>query len=139
MAQQNDGIDSPTATADELANRLMRLHHELEEKGDRGNDWSLARALEDRIGSYQPSAGDFDKARELLAKCSGSTAVAKTDIVSLNSEMSSDEAEALSDFLKRVGFSDFRSLAKSDEEAYLMQAGAAKLAQALAEAGYAPR
>lgn len=59
--------------------------------------------------------------------------------VNLNTVLPDSEAEALAEFLKRVGYSDFRSLAKSDEEAYLMQAGAAKLAQALAEAGYAPR
>lgn len=70
MTQQNDGIDSPTATADELANRLMQLHRLLEDKGTRGNDWTLARALEDRIGSYQPLTGDFDLARQLLAKYS---------------------------------------------------------------------
>lgn len=57
----------------------------------------------------------------------------------LNAEIPADEAEALAEFLKRVGYSDFRSLAKSDEEAYLMQAGAAKVAKALAEAGYDPR
>jgi hypothetical protein len=57
----------------------------------------------------------------------------------LSVEIPSDEAEALAEFLKRVGFSDFRSLAKSDEEAYLMQAGAAKVAKSLADVGYAPR
>lgn len=49
------------------------------------------------------------------------------------------EADALAEFLKRVGFSDFRSLAKSDDEAYLMQSAAAKVAKELAEAGFNPR
>ncbi|WP_395009541.1 hypothetical protein [Undibacterium sp.] len=57
----------------------------------------------------------------------------------MNVELPSDEAEALAEFLKRVGFSDFRSLAKSDEEAYLMQYGAAKIEKSLADAGHSPR
>jgi len=60
-------------------------------------------------------------------------------ISTLNVELPSDEADALAEFLKRVGFSDFRSLAKSDEEAYLMQAGAVKVAKSLADAGFNPR
>ncbi len=59
--------DNPNSLADELANRLMRLHRALEDRGNKG-DWTLARALEDRIGAYQPSAGDFDRAEELLKK-----------------------------------------------------------------------
>jgi len=54
------------AVFDDLANRLMKLRHTLENRGDRGNDWSLARALEDRIGAYQPATGDFDEAGRLL-------------------------------------------------------------------------
>lgn len=50
-----------------------------------------------------------------------------------------NEAEALAQFLKRAGFSDFRSLAKSDEEAYAMQSAALKIAQSLSEVGYSPR
>ncbi|WP_420213388.1 hypothetical protein ACN8ZM_39915 (plasmid) [Burkholderia aenigmatica] len=60
--------DNPNALADELANRLMNLRRELEDRGDSGTDWTLAGALEDRIGSYQPSTGDFDKAEALLKK-----------------------------------------------------------------------
>lgn len=54
--------------ADELAGRLMNLHRALEDRGDKGTDWSLARALEDRIGAYQPISGDFDHAEQLLKK-----------------------------------------------------------------------
>lgn len=60
--------DNTNGAADALADRLMRLHRSLEDRGDRGNDWSLARALEDRIGAYQPSKGDFDRAESLLQK-----------------------------------------------------------------------
>ncbi|WP_162916155.1 hypothetical protein [Burkholderia sp. PAMC 26561] len=45
MTQDNN----PNALADGLANRLMKLHGDLEARGDRGTDWTLARALEDRI------------------------------------------------------------------------------------------
>jgi len=60
--------DDTNGLANELAERLMRLHRNLEDQGDRGTDWSLARALEDRIGAYQPAAGDFDLAKQLLNK-----------------------------------------------------------------------
>lgn len=43
--------DNPNTLANALADRLMKLHRDLEDRGDRGTDWSLARALEDRIGS----------------------------------------------------------------------------------------
>lgn len=58
--------DNPNALANALADRLMKLHRDLEDRGDTGTDWSLARALEDRIGSYQPVTGDFERAEELL-------------------------------------------------------------------------
>ncbi|MGZ0002649.1 hypothetical protein [Burkholderia gladioli] len=56
------------AAADELANRLAKLHNALENSGDQGTDWSLARSLEDRIGAYQPVSGDVDRAEQLLKK-----------------------------------------------------------------------
>lgn len=51
-----------------LADRLMKLHHDLENRNDRGADWSYARALEDRIGAYQQVAGDVEVAEALLKK-----------------------------------------------------------------------
>ena len=60
--------ENPNARADELANRLANLHRSLEDSGDKGADWSLARTLEDRIGAYQPTVGDFDAAEALLKK-----------------------------------------------------------------------
>lgn len=60
--------DNPNGLADELAGRLMCLHRDLEDRGNMGDEWSLARALEDRIGSYQSTTGDFDRAEKLLEK-----------------------------------------------------------------------
>lgn len=54
-------------------------------------------------------------------------------------DLNDQEAEALAQFLKRVGLSDFRALAKNDQEAYAMQAAASKIAKGLAEKGYEPR
>ena len=48
-------------------------------------------------------------------------------------------AEALAQLVKRFGWSDARSLAVNDDEAYSMMDGIAALQRALAEAGYAPR
>lgn len=54
--------------ADKLAARLAKLHGALEARGDQGTDWSLAFALEDRIGGYQPVSGDVETAEQLLKK-----------------------------------------------------------------------
>lgn len=59
--------------------------------------------------------------------------------VNVNTELTVPEANALAQFLKRIGFSEFRALATSDDEAYDMQSGATKVAKALAEIGYNPR
>jgi hypothetical protein len=59
--------------------------------------------------------------------------------VSIALDLSFEEAWALAQFLKRVGYSDYRRLATSNDEAYLMQYGGEKLREALAQAGAAPR
>jgi len=59
--------------------------------------------------------------------------------VSLAVELTDAEAWNLAQFLKRVGFSDFRTNAQDDEEAYAMRDAADRVRLALAEAGYAPR
>lgn len=59
--------------------------------------------------------------------------------VRLTVELTEDEAEQLAQFLKRVGFSDFRGLATSDQEAYLMRDATDRLRVALREVGFAPR
>jgi len=53
--------------------------------------------------------------------------------------MNEDQALALAQFLKRVSFSDFKELATSLDQAYLMQEGALKIADALADNGFNPR
>lgn len=49
------------------------------------------------------------------------------------------QALALAQLVKRIGWSDMRSLAVSDEETYLMREAVGEVAKALAAAGYAPR
>lgn len=49
------------------------------------------------------------------------------------------EAWDLAQFLKRVGYSDFRGNAVDDEEAYRMLAAAEKVRKNLVAIGYAPR
>lgn len=49
------------------------------------------------------------------------------------------QAWDLAQFLKRAGFSDFRSNAVDHDEAYRMIDAANRLRRALAEAGFAPR
>lgn len=59
--------------------------------------------------------------------------------VEVTSFLSDAEAWNLAQFLKRVGFSDFRTNAQDDDEAYAMRDAADRVRRALAEAGYAPR
>lgn len=59
--------------------------------------------------------------------------------VKITAELTTAEAMALAQFLKRAGFRDFRSNAVDDTEAYRMISAAGKIREALAEAGYAPR
>jgi hypothetical protein len=57
----------------------------------------------------------------------------------LDYELTDAQARHLAQFLKRLGFSDFRSKATDDAEAYAMQDAANRVADALREAGYSPR
>jgi hypothetical protein len=59
--------------------------------------------------------------------------------VRLAVELTDAAAWNLAQFLKRVGFSDFRTHAQNDDEAYAMRDAAEIVRLALAEAGYAPR
>jgi dissimilatory sulfite reductase (desulfoviridin) alpha/beta subunit len=54
-------------------------------------------------------------------------------------ELSEIQAEALAQFVKRVGFSEFRQNAVDDAEAYTMRDAVDRVRKALGEAGYAPR
>jgi hypothetical protein len=51
-----------------LPNRLRNLYQNLEANSSLGADWSLARALEDRIGAGQQLRDDYAKAEQLLAR-----------------------------------------------------------------------
>ena len=53
--------------------------------------------------------------------------------------LSDEQAWALAQLLKRLGYSDCRGLALDDNEAWLMMVAAERVRQALAEVGYAPR
>ena len=58
-----------------------------------------------------------------------------TFTVQINEEL----AEALAQFVKRVGFSEFRQNAVDDVEAYTMRDAVDQVRKALEEVGYAPR
>lgn len=53
--------------------------------------------------------------------------------------LTSAEAMAFAQFLKRIGYSDYRAQSVDEAEAYHMVAAGAVIQRALAEAGYAPR
>jgi len=59
--------------------------------------------------------------------------------VNVNIELPDNEALALAQFVKRVGWSEMRDNAASEDEAYEIKAAIGKLQDALGLAGYAPR
>lgn len=59
--------------------------------------------------------------------------------IGLALELSDEHAWALAQFLKRLYFSDFRTHAVNDHEAYAMRAACSQLQDALAQQGIAPR
>ena len=54
-------------------------------------------------------------------------------------ELTDDQAYALAQFVKRVGWQEWRQNAVDDDEAALMREAFGQLARTLAEYGYAPR
>ena len=54
-------------------------------------------------------------------------------------DMTEQEAEIFSEFLKRMGLSDYQAKAQPTAEAYLMQDAGEKIGKALAEYGFSPR
>lgn len=54
-------------------------------------------------------------------------------------ELTSAEAMALAQFVKRIGWSEMRQCAVDDKEAYEISDSIATLQKALNESGYAPR
>ena len=54
-------------------------------------------------------------------------------------EITEQEAEAFSEFLKRIGLSDYQAKAQTTDEAYQMQDAGEKIRKALAEHGFSPR
>ena len=54
-------------------------------------------------------------------------------------EIEENQAAALSQMLKRIGFSEIRKLSTSEEETYESQNALESVRKALADAGYNPR
>jgi hypothetical protein len=59
--------------------------------------------------------------------------------VTITVTLSDEQAEAFAQFLKRVGFSDYRSLAVDDAETYAMRSAGEAIRKGLDEQGYSPR
>ena len=64
-----------------------------------------------------------------------------SDQQQISVELLLDDAQALAlaQLVKRIGWTEIRSLAVSDDEAYLMRDAVSEVAKALAAEGYAPR
>ncbi|MFN5350979.1 MAG: hypothetical protein ACK5A0_15840 [Polaromonas sp.] len=60
-------------------------------------------------------------------------------IITVPVTISEEEAWALAQFVKRVGWSEMRQNAQDDEEAYLIRSGIVAVQAAFAAAGFSPR
>jgi hypothetical protein len=60
-------------------------------------------------------------------------------MVRIEVELDDRQAEALAQFLKRVGWSEWRGNAVDDDEAAQMRSACERVRQALADAGHSPR
>ena len=60
-------------------------------------------------------------------------------MVKLTINLTDDQAEALAQFLKRVGLSDYRPLSVDQQEAYLMVSAGEAVRAGLRQAGFEPR
>jgi hypothetical protein len=60
-------------------------------------------------------------------------------MVTLTVELNEELADALAQFVKRVGFSEMRSNAVDDAEAYLIRDAIDRVRMGLANAGFSPR
>lgn len=60
-------------------------------------------------------------------------------MVTFNVQINEELAEALAQFLKRVGFSEIRQNATNDDEAYTMRDALDQVRKSLQEVGYDPR
>lgn len=59
--------------------------------------------------------------------------------VTVTLELTPQEALALAQFVKRVGWLEFRQNAADDDEAYMIRDAVDRVAAGLAQVGYAPR
>ena len=59
--------------------------------------------------------------------------------MNFNLELTDNQALALAQFVKRVGWTEWRQNAVDDAEAYLMRDAFDQLAAALKDGGYSPR
>lgn len=69
----------------------------------------------------------------------GKLGVDMPDMDTITFELLPDQAEALAQFVKRVGWAEMRACAVDNNEVYEIRAALAALAKGLAEAGHAPR
>ena len=60
-------------------------------------------------------------------------------VVTVHVQLNAEQAWALAQMLKRIGWSDCRALAEDEQQTQLMIAAAERVRAGLAEAGYAPR
>lgn len=59
--------------------------------------------------------------------------------VTVTVELTDSQALALAQFVKRVGWQEFRACAVDDDEAYAIRSAVDQVQRALAEQGYSPR
>lgn len=93
----------------------------------------------DALTLHRQAADHLDDMRRQTGPLVGETFSDAARPVCLVVELDNAAAWNLAQFLKRVGFTEFRNNAQDDDEAYGMRDAADKVRQALTDAGIAPR
>jgi hypothetical protein len=62
-----------------------------------------------------------------------------TDKIKVDIEVTIEQAKALAQFVKRIGFTEFKANAVDEKEAYLIRDGVSQLQNSLSRNGFSPR
>ena len=74
-----------------------------------------------------------------FAECLAHRSILMEELVTVAVELDAEQAWALAQLVKRIGWAECRSLAEDEAQTRLMIEATERVRQALAEVGYAPR
>ena len=129
-----DGVELPRRMT------AAQARTDLEILGADGELHCVANRSDRKIAEYHVGEGwsdQWSKPLQLVDDAKGSDM--SNESVTTTIELTEGQAMALAQFMKRVGWDEWRRKAVDDAEAHLMRDACDKLSKALADRGFAPR